>query len=179
MFADGGALRPADALTRMEMARALMLAARVPQFLPDRPSFSDLAEGGSDALIAESLRREGVMGAGVAAFGPAAQVTRLEQAVALVRAIRLDAAARALANTDVRAGGQVLVDNNQIPGPWRGYVQIAIDRELMQALPAELRQVGPGQFQAIPGPRFEPARAVKRAEFLDPALKVISILFGE
>ena len=44
-------------------------------------------------LIAESLRREGVMGKGASAFGPSSPVSRVEQAVALVRALRLDAQA--------------------------------------------------------------------------------------
>jgi serine protease AprX len=106
-------------------------------------------------------------------------VSRLEQAVALVRALRLDAQARSRANTNVTVNGQALVDNAQIPGALRGYVQIAIDRGVMQAFPAELREIAPGQYQAIPGPRFEPARIVKRAEFIDPMLKVIGIMFGE
>ena len=66
------------------------------------------------------------------------------------------------------SGGEVLTDNAEIPGSLRGYVQIAIDKGLIEAFPAEVRQIGPGQFQAIPGPRFEPSRAVKRSEFPSP-----------
>ena len=119
------------------------------------------------------------MGAGAGSFAPTASVSRLDQAVALVRALRLDTQAKALANSDVKSGGQVLTDNAQIPANLRGYVQIAIDKGLMEAFPAEVRQIGPGQFQAIPGPRFEPNRAVKRAEFLHPATRLISLMFGE
>ncbi|HJQ69955.1 MAG TPA: S8 family serine peptidase [Blastocatellia bacterium] len=179
MSADGGAFRPADTLTRIEMARALVMAARVPQYIPNQPSFTDIAAGTPNALFAESLKREGVMGVGATTFGAAAEVNRLEQAVALVRALRLDAQARALANSTVTSAGQPLVDNAQIPGAMRGYVQIAIDRGVMQAFPAELREVAPGQFQALPGPRFEPATKVKRADFIAPVLKTINIMFGE
>jgi serine protease AprX len=179
MSADNGLFRAYDPLTRMEMARAVMLGARVMQYLPQQASFSDVTQGTPDALIAESLKREGVMGVDGVAFGPGVAVSRLEQAVALVRALRLDSQARARANTNVTVNGQVLVDNAQIPGALRGYVQIAIDQGVMPALPAELNEVAPGQWQAVPGPRFEPARTVKRAEFLDPMLKVVSILFGE
>jgi serine protease AprX len=179
MSADNGLFRAYDPLTRLEMGRAVMFGARVMQYLPQQASFSDVTPGAPDALIAESLKREGVMGVDGAAFGPAVSVTRLEQAVALVRALRLDSQARARANTNVTVNGQTLVDNAQIPGALRGYVQIAIDRGVMQAFPAELREIAPGQYQAIPGPRFEPARIVKRAEFIDPMLKVISIMFGE
>jgi serine protease AprX len=179
MFAGGGVFRPDDALTRMELGRALMFGARVMQYLPNQPSFSDLAPGTPEALVAESLKREGVMGLDGAAFGPGTQVNRLEQAVALVRGLRLDAQARALANTAVTSGGQPLTDNAQIPGALRGYVQIALDRGLMQAFPAQVIEIAPGIFQAVPGPRFEPSRMVKRAEFLDPMLRLISLMFSE
>ena len=179
MFTSGGSFRPEAELTRMELARALMFAARVPQFIPNQPSFSDLTPATPDALVAESLRREGVMGAGAGSFAPSASVSRLDEAVALVRALRLDAQAKALANSDVTSGGQVLTDNAQIPASLRGYVQIAIDKGLLEAFPAEVRQIGPGQFQAIPGPRFEPSRVVKRAEFLHPVTRLTSLMFGE
>ena len=179
LFTEGGAFRPEAELTRMELARALMFAARVPQYIPNRPSFTDLAQGTPESLVAESLKREGVMGTGGGAFGPGVSVSRLEQAVALVRALRLDAQAKALANTNVTSGGTVLTDNAQIPGPMRGYVQLALDRGLMEAFPAEVKQIAPGQFQAFPGPRFEPARIVKRAEFLNPASRLINVMFGE
>jgi serine protease AprX len=179
MFTEGGSFRADAELTRMELGRALMFAARVPQFIPNQPSFNDLAAATPEALVAESLRREGVMGTSGNSFGPGVAVSRLEQAVALVRALRLDAQAKALANSNVTSGGQVLVDNAQIPGSLRGYVQLAIDKGLMAAFPAEVREVAPGQFQALPGPRFEPNRAVKRAEFLDPASRLINLMFGE
>ena len=179
LFTSGGSFRPEAELTRMELGSALMFAARVPQFIPNQPSFADLAVGTPEALIAESLRREGVMGTGAGSFAPTTPVSRLEQAVALVRALRLDTQAKALANSDVTSGGQVLTDNAQIPGSLRGYVQLALDKGLMEAFPAEVRQIGPGQFQAIPGPRFEPSRVVKRAEFLHPASRLINLMFGE
>jgi serine protease AprX len=179
MFTQGGGLRPEAELTRMELGRGLMFAARVPQFIPNQPSFSDVVAGTPDALVAESLKREGVMDTSGTAFGPAISVSRLEQAVALVRALRLDAQAKSLSNSNVTFGGTILSDNTQIPPQLRGYVQIAIDKGLMEAFPAEVRQVAPGQFQALPGPRFEPDRNVKRVEFLNPASRLIALMFGE
>ena len=179
MSADGGLFRPDDVLTRGELARALMFGARVPQYIPNRPSFTDLGAGTPEALFAESLRREGVMGTSGATFGASAQVNRLEQAVALVRALRLDKEARALAGTAVTAGGKPLTDNAEIPSSLRGYVQVALDRGLLQAYPAQVKQVAPGQFVALPGPRFEPSAPVKRADFVPAASKLISLMFGE
>ncbi len=175
-----GLFRPQDSLTRAELARALMLGARVPQFLPNESSFIDLTAGTPEALFAESLKREGVMGVDTGSvFGPLTEVDRLEQAVALVRALRLDAQARALAGTTIRVNNQPIIENNQIPPALRGYVQIAIDRGLMEAFPATIRQIGPGQFEAVPGPRFEPGRIVKRVEFINPATRLLSLMFGE
>jgi len=179
MSADGGAFRPDDVLTRMEMARALVLGARVPQYVPNRASFTDVAFGSPESLYAESLRREGVFGVSGTTFVPAAQVNRLDAAVALVRALRLDKEARAKAGSTVTSGGTPLTDNAEIPAALRGYVQVAIDHGLLQAFPAEVRQIAPGQFVAVPGPRFEPARTLKRAEFVSPMLKLIAEMFGE
>ena len=96
-------------------------------------------------------------------FNPAGSVNRLDLAVALVRALGHDHTARALANTTVMVNGVALTDNAQIPGSLRGYVQLAIDKGLVEAFPAEIRQTGPGQFTALPGPRFEPATTMTRA----------------
>ena len=148
---EAGQFRPDSTLTRMELGRALMLGARVMQYLPNQASFNDLAPGTPESLMAESLKREGVMGLDGPLFGPNASVSRLELAVAAVRALRLDAQARALANTTVTSGGQPLVDNAQIPAALRGYVQLALDRGVLQAFPAELIEVSPGVFQAVPG----------------------------
>jgi serine protease AprX len=179
MSADGGLFRPGDVLTRSELARALMLGARVPQYIPNRPSFDDVAAGSPEALFAESLRKEGVMGASGTAFVGPAQVNRLEEAVALVRALRLDREAKQLAGATVTTGGKALTDNADIPSALRGYVQLALDKGLLQAYPAEIKQIGPGQFVAVPGPRFEPARQVKRAEFVPAMVKLIVTMFGE
>jgi hypothetical protein len=56
-----------------------------------------------------------------------------------------------------------LSDNAQIPGSLRGYAQVAINLGLFEAFPAEVRQIAPGQFIVVPGPRFEPATSVSRA----------------
>lgn len=179
MNLEGGFFRPDQALTRSELGRALLFGARVPQYIPDQLSFTDVAAGSPDSLFAESLRREGVMGLDGSTYGPSAQVVRLEQAVAMVRALRMDAQAKALAGTTVMSGGEPLTDNSQIPSALRGYVQIALDKGLMQAFPAEIIQPAPGQFIAVPGPRFEPARTTTRAEFVPSMVKLIREMFGE
>jgi hypothetical protein len=50
-------------------------------------------------------------------------------------------------------------------------VQIAINKGLFEAFPAEIRQIAPGQFIAVPGPRFEPASPVTRATLASKLLQ--------
>ncbi|MFY9556581.1 MAG: S8 family serine peptidase, partial [Blastocatellia bacterium] len=172
IFPDG-TFRPAANVTREDFARTLVLNTPVRQSLAATPRFNDVS--GSLAAIAEAVTAsgstlrdwnfspQGLMSASGTSFNPTGTVNRLDVAVAFVRGLGLDTEARAKANTTVTAGGQPLVDNLQIPGPLRGYVQIAIDRGLLEAFPAEVRQIAPGQFQVVPGPRFEPAVVVTRA----------------
>ena len=87
----------------------------------------------------------------------------LDVAVALVKALGHDTEARGLANTNVTSGGQTITDNAQIPGNLRGYVQVALNLGLFEAFPAGIVQVSPGVYQAVPGPRFEPATTMTRA----------------
>jgi serine protease AprX len=124
------------------------------------------------------------MGVSGTTFGPTAQVSRLEQAVAMVRALRMDADARALAGSTVTAvtsngTRQPLTDNADIPTALRGYVQVALDQGLMQAYPAAIIQTGPGQFIAVPGPRFEPTTLVKRSDFAASMIQLLAEMFGE
>jgi serine protease AprX len=172
IFADG-TFRPNSTVTREDLARSLALNTSLRQMLGSAPKFGDVS---SDLrLLAEyatargSTNRDfdstptGMITSSGSSFNPSASVNRLDLAVALVKALGHDAEARALANTSVTSNGTVLSDNAQIPGSLRGYVQIAINKGLFEVFPAEVRQIAPGQFIAIPGPRFEPATTVSRA----------------
>jgi serine protease AprX len=171
-FADG-TFRPDATVTREDLARSLALNTSLRQTLGSTPKFADV--NGDLRLFAEyatargSTNRDfdftptGMIASSGTSFNPAGLVNRLDLAVALVKALGHDAAARALANTTVTSNGTALSDNAQIPGSLRGYVQIAINKGLFEVFPAEVREVAPGQFIAIPGPRFEPATTVSRA----------------
>ena len=168
-----GTFRPDATVTREDLARSLALNTSLRQTLGSTPKFGDVS---SDLrLLAEyatargSTNRDfdftptGMIVASGASFNPSGLVNRLDLVVALVKALGHDAAARALANTTVTSNGTALSDNAQIPGSLRGYVQIAIDKGLFEVFPAEVREIAPGQFITIPGPRFEPATTVSRA----------------
>jgi serine protease AprX len=172
IFADGS-FRPDSIVTREDLARSLVLNTPLRQSIAGTPRFTDVT--GDMARIAEAVTSKGstlrdynfvpngMMSYSGNLFNPTASVNRLDLAVAFVRALGHDAEAQALAGTAVMYGGSELSDDAQIPSNLRGYVQIAINDGMFEAFPAEIRQIGPGQFQAIPGPRFEPATTVNRA----------------
>lgn len=171
-FVDG-TFRPDSIVRRQDLARALVLNASLRQSLGAAPKFTDVS--GDLAGIAEAVTAngstnrdydftpKGMMSFSGTNFNPLGYVSRLDLAVALVRALGHDAEARSKANSTITVNGVPLSDNSQIPGALRGYVQVAINRGLFEAFPAEVRQIGPGQFQVLPGPRFEPDTAVTRA----------------
>ncbi len=171
-YADG-TFRPDAGVNREELARTLALNTSLRQTVGATPKFGDVSAdllGFAEAVTARgSTLRDydfvptGMISFSGTSFNPTGSVNRLDVAVALVKALGHDSAARALAGTTVTFGGVALTDNSQIPAALRGYVQIAIDKGLFEAFPAEIRQVGPGQFIAIPGPRFEPDTNVSRA----------------
>jgi serine protease AprX len=171
-YADG-TFRPGQTVTREDLARSLMLNGSVRQSLGATAKFGDVI--GDLARIAEAITAKGptlkdydfvptgLMSFSGTAFNPAGSVNRLDLAAALVKALGHDAEARALANSTVTYNGTALSDNAQIPGALRGYVQLAINLGIFEAFPAEVRQIAPGQYQVIPGPRFEPSTTVTRA----------------
>jgi serine protease AprX len=117
--------------TRLDLARALMLGAgaRVPQYLPDTPSFSD--EPGDGAIFIESVVNSpfgDLMGTSGTLFNPQGHIDRATVAVALVKALGLDQDAQAASLYNPG-----LADWNLIPAAARGYVSIAVSRSLMRA----------------------------------------------
>jgi serine protease AprX len=164
-FADG-TFRPNAFVTREDFARTIALNVPLRQSPAATPIFTDVA--GNLAALVEAVTAngstlrdwnfapQGLLGASASTFNANALVNRLDTAVALVRALGRDTEARAKANTVVMVGGQALSDNAEIPASLRGYVQLALDKGLFEAFPAEVRQIAPGQFIVIPGPRFEP-----------------------
>jgi serine protease AprX len=170
-----GTFRPASTVTREDLARSLVSNSSLRQSLGSTPKFNDVSGdllNITEAVTAKgsTLRDYDFVPNGMVAFSgtsfqPATSVNRLDLAVALVRALGHDAAARSLSGSTVTSGGVPLTDNAQIPSALRGYVQLAIDKGIFEAFPAQVIQTGPGQFLVLPGPRFEPATTINRADF--------------
>jgi serine protease AprX len=129
MSAMGARFRPGFAVTRADLAKALVLGGRVPQYLPDQSSFNDVRDR-STMLFVESAQAapNGAMfpDATGATFQPDAAADRLTAVVALVRAAGLRQTAETgsytLAYTDAAA----------IPPSMRGYVSVAVQNGLIK-----------------------------------------------
>lgn len=172
---EGGKFFPDEPVSRGDLANSLLLNSALRQSLGTSPKFGDVS--GTLSRVAEAVTSNGstlrdynfvgggTMSASGNIFNPSGTASRLDLAVAMVRALGYDPEARALANTDVTFEGSVISDNAQIPAALRGYVQLAIDKGLFETYPASVIEIAPGQFQAVPGPRFEPASNVSRAVF--------------
>jgi serine protease AprX len=168
-----GTFQPNATVTRADFANSLMLGTSLRQSVGATPKFTDVS--GDLASIAEAITAngstlrdfdfvpKGMLSFSGTTFAPGSPVNRLDVAVALVRALGHDAEARALAGSTVTYQGSALSDNAQIPTALRGYVQLAIDKGLFEAFPAEVREIAPGVYQAVPGPRFEPGTLMTRA----------------
>jgi serine protease AprX len=171
-YADGN-FYPNQTVTREDLARSLALNTPLRQSIASTLKFTDVS--GDLLRIAQAVTADGstlrdynftpkgMMSASGTSFNPAGAVNRLDLAVALVRALGHDAEARNLTGSTVMYNGTPLSDNAQIAPALRGYVQVALNLGLFEAYPAEVVQTATGQFQALPGPRFEPATNVTRA----------------
>lgn len=142
-----GLFYPEAAVTRESFAHVLALNTPLRQSLADDPPFGDVA--GTVAALAEAVtapgstlrdhgfQEPGLMSAKPPFFDPQGKVTRLDTAVALVRALGLDAAARSHGAAPVTAlcGGQTVAvsDIAGIPEALRGFLQIALERGILQA----------------------------------------------
>jgi serine protease AprX len=173
-FSDG-TFRPDSNVKRGDLAWLLLLNTPVRQSLGSSPKFTDVS--GDLAALAEALTANGstlrdwnfapsgVMSASGNTFKPANTASRLDIAVALVRALGLDNEAKAKAGTAVTANynGQsiTLADNADIPAALRGYVQFALDKGILQAFFS--MEQGPFDFQPKLTARVKPADATTRA----------------
>jgi serine protease AprX len=127
-----GGFEAASSATRLELARAVMLAAgaRVPQYLPYSPSFTDVP-GDSNAIFVESVKHSpkgDLMNTTGSEFSPQASADRLTTAIAMVKAMGFDQEAQAASSSNPG-----LADWDAIPAFGRGYVSVAITRGWMSA----------------------------------------------
>jgi serine protease AprX len=129
----GHKFRPAQAVTRGELAEALVLGASVPQYVPAASSYRDV-HSAATMLFVESVQHapQGALFTDVergGSFSPNDATNRLTAAVVLVRAAGLQAEAESAQTLPLTS----LLDGNLIPSALRGYVRVAISRGLLSA----------------------------------------------
>ena len=139
-----------------------------PKFTDAAPDLAPIAEAvtaNGSTLRDWNFAPAGMMSAAGSLFNPSGTVSRLDMAVALVRALGLDADAKSKAGmiVTVQYNGQTiaLTDNADIPVASRGYVQDALDRGLLQAFFTV--EQGPFDFQPTLKARVKPADPATRA----------------
>jgi hypothetical protein len=133
----GDRFDPFDGLERGELARSLALTAELPQRIASQPSFPDT--GLSDPVFpyVETVagvraKRTLMLPASGHAFKSQVAVTRLDFAVALVKAAGLDSEAQQ------RIGASLGVeDEDSVPAELRGYASVALERKLISPVPSQ------------------------------------------
>jgi serine protease AprX len=139
MSPTGQKFRPAQPVTRGELAEALVLGAGVPQYVPAAASYRDVHSAGT-MLFVESVQHapQGALFTDVergGLFSPNDAVGRLTAAVALVRAAGLQAEAEAAQSLPLTT----LLDAGLIPSALRGYVRVAMTRGLLSTSNSNFR----------------------------------------
>ncbi|HEX8745583.1 MAG TPA: S8 family serine peptidase [Pyrinomonadaceae bacterium] len=132
MLPYGRHFRPQFAVSRADLAAALVMSGRAAQYLPAQSSFTDVRDPVTTLFVESVQAAQGgpffTDAQAGGAFRPDADVDRLTAAVVLVRAAGLGNEAEA-------RKGEVLAltDAGLIPSSLRGYVAVAIARGLLQA----------------------------------------------
>jgi serine protease AprX len=127
----GARFRPGFAVTRADLAGAMVLGGRVPQYFPAASNYPDVRDKAT-MLFVESAQASpgGSLFPSIAAgtnFQPDASVDRLTAVVALVRAAGL--------KQQAESGSYTLpyTDTLSIPASLRGYVALAVQNGLIKA----------------------------------------------
>ena len=146
MLPEGKKFHPNSAVSRLELAEALLRAGLVPQYMAAAPMFTDVRDADSrnavesaQASPSGSLFYDATVGKN---FYPNNGATKLAAAIAFVKAAGLSSqTASALLPLTVS-------DASSIPFAWRGYVAVALQRG----------------FVSLDGNAFNPSRSLTRVE---------------
>ncbi len=157
MLPDGNSFHPNFAVSRFDLAAALLRGGRVPQYLAQSALYSDGTNLTTRTAI-ESVQKSpnGKLfydASNGGAFRPNEAATRLVAVVALVKAANLQPSAATMLPPTV-------ADYAQIPVEWRGYVAVALQKGFFSLDAAN--KFAPNRFLT----RFELAQAMVRASNL-------------
>jgi serine protease AprX len=175
-----GAFKPNANLTRIDMANYLTMGNEIRQYIPVDGStlFRDVT--GTNLLYASSVATTGsalrdwyfvqnpvMPAASPGHFDPSGTVNRVNLAYSLVQSLGLQSQAQALRGHQVTVtynAQQIPVDDaNQIPAGMEGYVQTALDLNILNAYFSLVQ--GPYDLQPTIHATFKPSSLVKRADY--------------
>ncbi len=146
MLPEGRKFRPDAAVTRVELAEALIRSGLVPQYMASVAMFTDVRDTYSRDVVESTqtfpsgpLFYDAIRGKN---FYPYNGATKLAAAIAFVKSAGLDSQA-ASASLPLTVS-----DGLSIPAAWRGYVAVALQRG----------------FVRLDGNAFNPSRSLKRVE---------------
>ena len=131
MTARSGRFRPEFGVTRAALAEAMVYGARVPQYIAHTPRYADVRDLTTRNFVESAqFAANGTLFPedGTGFFRPNQFADRLTTAVVLVRAAGRSAEAEAQSGAVLQ-----LSDGATIPVQLRGYVSVALSRELMRA----------------------------------------------
>ncbi|WP_100334321.1 S8 family serine peptidase [Bacillus alkalisoli] len=142
-----GSFRPDDKLTRFELARYLVMGAGIRQNLPSNSTFQDVNKSEApyvEAVVATgaALRDKQQKSKGVVLskengkFAGKGNVTKAELAYSLVQSLGLEDKAKShTGDVTVQYNNErvVLKDQADIPAELKGYVQVALDLNILNA----------------------------------------------
>ncbi|MCL5028992.1 MAG: S8 family serine peptidase [Bacteroidetes bacterium] len=175
-----GTYKPKNNLTRISLANYLMMGENIRQYMPfsGADNFSDVSE--SQELLAESVTAQGaairdlfqcyngvMLPTSSGNFSPNGYVYRVDLAYSLVQSLGLQEQAMAFNDSVItvpyRDTSIAIDDADKIPANMRGYVQIALNLNLMNAY-FSLTQ-GPTDLLPTLHATFQPYKTVTRGEF--------------
>ena len=146
MLPEGRKFRPNAAVSRLEVAEALIRAGLVPQYMASAAMFTDVRDAYSrnavestQAFPSGALFYDATPGR---RFYPYNGATKLAAAIAFVKAAGLNS------QTACASLPLTVSDASSIPAAWRGYVAVALQRG----------------FISLDGNSFNPSRSLTRIE---------------
>nr|BAF43313.1 SJ protease [Bacillus sp. KSM-LD1] len=172
-----GNFRPNANLTRSDLAQSLVMGAEIRQRVPNEPTFQDVSK--SDMPFVEAVTAKGaafrdkhqvfngvMLPKNNGNFDSKGNVTKAELAYSLVQSLGLQDKAEAhIGNITVQYKDEriVLKDQHEVPNHLKGYVQVALDLNILNAN----FSVTQGRFDLLPKVEasFLPSEVVTRGDF--------------
>ena len=176
----GGLYMPDAQLTRIDLAKYLMMGQAVRQYYPTDGVFHFSDVSADQSLLVESVTNKGaaikdklqiykgvMLPTGTGTFSPNGCVNRLDVIYSLVQSLGLQKRADSLSGTQVKINYNsqqiILDDNNDIPANLRGYVQIGLDINLINVYFSMYQ--GPYDLVPTMHAAFRPNQLATRADF--------------